>query len=61
MLNHVYGWDDTIVALATPTGIGAIGVIRLSGTKAIDIVNELFTSKDLSKQNTHTIHVGFIK
>ena len=61
MLNHVYGWDDTIVALATPTGIGAIGVIRLSGDKAIDIVNELFTSKNLSTQNTHTIHVGFIK
>jgi tRNA modification GTPase len=61
MSNHVSGWDDTIVALATPTGVGAIGVIRLSGSKAIDIVNELFPSKDLHKQNTHTIHVGFIK
>lgn len=61
MSNQISGWDDTIVALATPTGIGAIGVIRLSGTKAIDIVNELFPSKDLHKQNTHTIHVGFIK
>ncbi len=61
MSNHVSGWDDTIVALATPTGIGAIGVIRLSGTKAIGIINELFPSKDLHKQNTHTIHVGFIK
>lgn len=61
MSNQISGWDDTIVALATPTGIGAIGVIRLSGSKAIDIVNELFPSKDLHKQNTHTIHVGFIK
>lgn len=61
MANQISGWDDTIVALATPTGIGAIGVIRLSGTKAIDIVNALFLSKDLTKQNTHTIHVGFIK
>jgi len=61
MANQISGWDDTIVALATATGIGAIGVIRLSGTKAIDIVNALFLSKDLSKQNTHTIHVGFIK
>ncbi len=61
MSNHISGWDDTIVALATPTGIGAIGVIRLSGSKAFDIVNELFPSKDLAKQNTHTIHVGFIK
>lgn len=61
MSNQIYGWDDTIVALATPTGVGAIGVIRLSGSKAIDIVNELFHSKDLQKQNTHTIHVGFIR
>ncbi|MEO6252879.1 MAG: tRNA uridine-5-carboxymethylaminomethyl(34) synthesis GTPase MnmE [Ferruginibacter sp.] len=61
MSNQISGWDDTIVALATPTGIGAIGVIRLSGPKAIDIVNELFPSKDLNKKHTHTIHVGFIK
>ena len=61
MSNQISGWDDTIVALATPTGVGAIGVIRLSGSKAIDIVNELFPSKNLHKQNTHTIHVGFIK
>ncbi len=61
MANQISGWDDTIVALATPTGVGAIGVIRLSGTKAIEIVDELFPSKDLSKQATHTIHVGFIK
>src|SRR6186713_984642 len=55
------GWDDTIVALATPSGIGAIGIIRLSGSKAIDIVNGLFPSRDLSKQASHTIHVGIIK
>ncbi len=54
-------WDDTIIALATPPGIGAIGVIRLSGTKSIDIVNALFPKKDLSKQATHTIHVGFLE
>lgn len=61
MSKHISGWDDTIVALATPAGIGAIGVIRLSGSKAIDIVNELFPSKDLSKLKSHTIHVGYIK
>lgn len=61
MSNQVSGWDDTIVALATPTGIGAIGVIRLSGPKAIDIINKLFPSKDLAEQKTHSIHVGFIK
>ena len=54
------GWDDTIAALATPQGIGAIGVIRVSGAKAIDIVNELFPGKDLAKQPSHTLHVGFM-
>ncbi len=61
MANHISRWDDTIVALATPPGIGAIGVIRLSGSSAIGIVNELFPSKDLHLQNSHTIHVGFIR
>jgi tRNA modification GTPase len=61
MLNKLAGWDDTIVALATPNGIGAIGVIRISGTKAIKIINQLFPSKSLDKQQTHTIHVGFLK
>jgi tRNA modification GTPase len=61
MLGKLTGWDDTIAALATPHGIGAIGVLRISGPKAIDIINTLFPSKDLSKQSTHTIHVGFLK
>ncbi len=61
MQGKLTGWDDTIVALATPPGIGAIGIIRLSGAKAIDIVNDLFPSKDLSQQASHTIHVGIIK
>ena len=61
MLKNTSGWEDTIVALATPQGIGAIGVIRLSGRDAIRIMNELFPSKDLSRENSHTIHVGFIK
>jgi tRNA modification GTPase len=61
MHNKLSGWDDTIVALATAPGISAIGVIRVSGKEAINIVNELFTSKDLTKQHTHTLHVGFLK
>jgi tRNA modification GTPase len=61
MAYKLTGWDDTIVALATPLGIGAIGVIRLSGAEAIAIINGLFPSKDLNKQATHTIHVGFLK
>jgi len=42
MNNKLTGWDDTIIALATPQGIGAIGVIRLSGKRSFNIVNELF-------------------
>ena len=49
------------MALATPQGIGAIGVIRLSGKKAFSIANELFPSKDLVQQPSHTLHVGFLK
>jgi tRNA modification GTPase len=59
--NKLTGWDDTIVALATPQGIGAIGVIRLSGNKAFQVANELFPSKDLTLQASHTLHVGFMQ
>jgi len=55
------GWDDTIVALSTPPGVGALGVIRLSGTKAVTIVDGLFPSKNLQEQPTHTLHVGLLK
>jgi tRNA modification GTPase len=51
---------DTIVALATPAGIGAIGVIRLSGTGAMTIANKVFRGKDLTKEVSHTIHFGQI-
>ena len=53
--------SDTIIALATPSGIGAIGVIRLSGPDAISLVNEVFGGKDLSIQHSHTIHFGTIR
>src|SRR5450755_2019282 len=61
MLGKLTGWDDTIVALATAPGIGALGVIRLSGPASISIANELFHSKDLSVQPSHTLHVGLLK
>jgi len=61
MLGKLTGWDDTIVALATAPGISALGVIRLSGPKSFPIVNDLFPSKDLSAQPTHTLHVGLLK
>jgi tRNA modification GTPase len=51
---------DTIVALATPAGIGAIGVIRLSGPDAIKIADRVFKGKDLTQQASHTIHFGSI-
>ena len=57
-MSKLSGWNDTIAALATPQGIGAIGVIRVSGSKAIEIVNSLVPSKDLSRQASHTLHVG---
>ncbi len=60
-MNQLSGWDDTIVAIATPQGVGAIGIIRLSGNKAFEIINHFFPSKDLERQSSHTLHVGFLK
>ena len=55
-----YNLNDTIVALATPQGVGAIGVIRLSGPLAISICNSVFKGKDLNKEASHTLHFGKI-
>lgn len=52
---------DTIVALATAPGIGAIGVIRVSGPNTIDLVNGIFKGKNLSQVASHTIHLGTIR
>jgi len=55
--------QDTIVALATPSGAGAIAVIRVSGPDAVAIVASVFQSvkgKDLTKQKSHTLHLGHI-
>ncbi len=54
---------DTIVALATPSGAGAVAILRVSGANAIAITNEIFVSvkgKDLRQQKTHTLHLGTI-
>lgn len=53
-------YTETIVALSTPTGSGAIAVIRLSGTDAVAICNKVFKGKDLEAQASHTIHFGTI-
>jgi len=55
--------NDSIIALATPSGIGAISVIRISGEDAINIVSKKFNSisgRELKNQKTHTIHLGHI-
>jgi len=59
--SHVIDWDDTVVALATPPGMGAIGVIRVSGKQTFPILNDLFPSKNLLEQASHTIVVGLLK
>ncbi len=61
MASHVIDWDDTVVALATPPGMGAIGVIRVSGKQTFPILNDLFPSKNLLEQASHTIVVGLLK
>lgn len=60
-MNNLLHAEETIVALATPPGIGAIGVVRLSGTDCISIVNSVFKGKDLKKQAPNTIHYGTIR
>lgn len=52
--------EDTIVAISTTTGVGAISIIRLSGNEALNIASKVFT-KDLTKVQSHTIHYGFIE
>jgi len=53
--------EDTIIAIATPPGKGAIGIIRVSGKNAISIVSSVFHGKDLSTVPSHTIHLGTIR
>ena len=53
--------NDTIVAISTALGIGAISIVRVSGNDAIKIVNNVFIGKDLEKAASHTINYGHIK
>lgn len=61
MTNQFSSWNDTIIALATPPGVGAIGVVRISGKQAFEIINKLFPSKNLRQQPSHTLHVGYLQ
>lgn len=53
--------QDTICALATANGMGAIGIIRISGQDSMMITNRIFEGKNLEKVKSHTVHYGFIK
>lgn len=53
--------NDTIIALATPPGVGAIAVIRLSGPSAIDRIDQVFHGKNLADQDSHTLHFGTLR
>ncbi len=53
--------QDTICALATANGVGALGIIRLSGPQAIPIAARVFQGRDLTAQASHTVHYGFLK
>ena len=52
--------NDTICAIATSQGVGAIAIIRVSGEESISIVNKIFKGKDLEQVATHTINYGHI-
>ena len=52
--------NDTIAAISTTQGVGAISIIRVSGNDSINIVNSIFKGKDLTKVDSHTINYGHI-
>ena len=52
--------QDTICAIATANGIGAIGIIRISGNDAFKIASKIFDGKNLEKVDSHTVHYGYI-
>ena len=52
--------NDTICAIASSQGVGAIAIVRVSGEESIKIVNSIFKGKDLNKVNSHTINYGHI-
>ncbi|MFV0305604.1 MAG: tRNA uridine-5-carboxymethylaminomethyl(34) synthesis GTPase MnmE [Moheibacter sp.] len=53
--------QDTICALATANGMGAIGIIRISGKDAFNITNRIFKGNNLENTDSHTVHYGFVK
>lgn len=60
-MQHANQTTETICALSTPPGVGAIALIRLSGPNAIEICNQSFKGKDLTQVASHTIHFGTLR
>ena len=56
----IYNPSDTICAISTPPGTGAIAIIRLSGSEAIAIADKIWQGKPLSSAKSHTAHLGYI-
>lgn len=61
MRENLSTWNDTIVALATAPGLGAIAVIRLSGKEAIEITSKVFSKQSILTAPSHTVHFGKLK
>jgi tRNA modification GTPase len=57
----VFAYSDTIVALSTPPGVGALAVVRLSGPEAVAITQALFSKKNLAAQPGHSLHYGTLR
>ena len=60
MISNKFQLGETICALATPAGVGAIGVVRVSGADAINFVNQVFLGSNLTEAKSHTLHFGKI-
>ena len=52
--------NDTIAAISTALGVGAISIVRVSGDDALDIVSKIFRGKNLKEVESHTINYGYI-
>ncbi|MDE6197491.1 MAG: tRNA uridine-5-carboxymethylaminomethyl(34) synthesis GTPase MnmE, partial [Muribaculaceae bacterium] len=58
--SSIYNPDDTICAIATPQGTGAIAMVRLSGPDAFTIADKVWQGRSLARTTTHTAHLGYI-
>lgn len=61
MYSSLSEWKDTIAAIATPPGVGGIGVIRVSGNEAYNAVQKIFPGKNLKEQDANTLHIGYLR